>query len=498
MSEAAASPRAGSPDDRAVPAAGAGRENERAVMTADEAQAEIARIEAARDLLRYKVDGWCVWPLLRLAVGKQLQGLVFAPQTPVTRAQRLRVAAGDLPGAVRLRRSDYLVKSMVSGLADRDGDAYRDVWFHELLEALPGAVKIDGVNSPTLLSHRARARHPAAMTTELFGLAAGVLGRLRAPAGLEDAAAHLANDLAEELGPDVLPAPAVRAALLRFYWMKRAYALLLARVRPRWVFTADPGENALAAAARERGIRVLELQHGLVYGAHHAYGWTGYAVPYREQMPIPHRVLLYGEHWRRELARYGFWGDALRVVGSLRVDAHRARPRPPGQGRMVLVASQGIDTERVAAFLAEFLRREPDPELRVVVKLHPAYEQRGEVYQSALGGDGRVSVVAGGGEPTFELMLRAHLHLSISSSCHYEALGLGVPTAVLPFITHEVVAPLWERGHATLLSTPGDLQALLAGPVPAVAPEVSAYYFQPGALRNIETILGVDRGGGSG
>ncbi|HEX2210467.1 MAG TPA: hypothetical protein VHG93_22500 [Longimicrobium sp.] len=462
-----------------------------AEITPARAEAELARVEAEHDLLQYQVDGWCVWPLLRLAVGKQLQRRSSAAQDPMTRGQRLRLAAGDLAGAARLRRSDVLIKSLVSGLADHDGGAYRDVWFHELLEAFPGAVKIDGVNSPSFLARRARARHPGAMTTELFGMAAGVLGRFRPPAGVERAAAGLAEALAAGFGPGLVPLPLVRATLLRFYWTRRAYGLLLARVRPRWVFTADPGENALAAAARERGIRVLEMQHGLVYGDHHAYGWTGYAVPYRGRMPVPDRVLVYGEHWRRALARGGFWGDALRVVGSLRMDAYRARRGPPGRGgeRMVLVTSQDIETERLAAFLAEFLRLEPDPGLRLVVKLHPASEPRGDAYRAALGSDPRASVVAGAGESTFDLLLRAHLHLSISSTCHYEALGLGVATAVLPFATHQIVAPLWEAGHATLLSTPGDLRALLAGPLPRVGEEVSGYYFQPGALGNLMALL---------
>lgn len=462
-----------------------------AARSTAEAEALLRRVEEKHDLLRVQMDGWCVWPLFRLAAGYALEQLPVSPTPPIPRARRLRLAAADLGGALRLRRSPWLVKSLVSGLADVEDGRYKDVWFEELLDALPGAVKVDGVNNPAFLERRALARHPSRMTSSGMDVAAGLLGRLPEPPRVAAAASALAAPWESEVGPGVLTAEWFRAGLARYRWTKRLWSAVLARVRPRLVFTADPGENALSAAARESGARVLEMQHGSIDRHHHAYGWTGYASAYRDRMPLPHHLLVYGDHWRGELAANGFWQPQVVVAGSLRMDAYRARRAARGDGtRTLVVTSQGIDTARVAAFLAEFLSAEPDPSLRLVVKLHPGYERAKDAY-AALAGDGRVEVLLGSeGESTFDLLARAHLHLSVSSTCHYEALGLGVPTAVLPFATHEIVQPLCAAGHARLLAEPADLAALLReGGGPRVPPEVSGYYFAPDALCRVRALM---------
>lgn len=456
-----------------------------------EAEELVRRVEETHDLLRVQLDGWCVWPVFRLAAGYALEDLPVSPAPTVPRSRRLNLAAADAAGALRLRRSRWLVKSLVSGLADEEGGRYKDVWFEALLDALPGAVKIDGVNNPAFLERRARARHPSRMTSGLLDVAAGALGRLKVPAQVDEAARTFAAAWEAEVGPGVLTEAWFRAGLVRHRWMKRLWSAVLARVRPEVVFTADPGEYALAAAARQAGARVLEMQHGSIDRHHHAYGWTPYAARYRDRMPLPHHLLLQGEHWRRELAPNGFWEPQVVVAGSLRMDAYRARRTPPRDGtRMVLVTSQGIDTARVAAFLDEFLRGEADEKLRLIVKLHPAYEREKDAYAAVMA-DPRATVLLGTeGESTFDLLTRANLHLSVSSTCHYEALGLGVPTAILPFATHEIVEPLRAAGHARRLDAPADLSALLRHADGERVPEaVSAYYFAPGALANIQALL---------
>jgi hypothetical protein len=99
---------------------------------------------------------------------------------------------------------------------------------------------------------------------------------------------------------------------------------------------------------------------------------------------------------------------------------------------------------------------------------------------------------------TFELLRDADLHLSISSTCHYDALGLGVPTVILPFRTHEVVGNLVEAGHAERADSPADLlRIVLGGRGRRVPPEVGGYYYEPGSLENMGRELDAIRARGA-
>ncbi|HEX5870462.1 MAG TPA: hypothetical protein VFY65_08605, partial [Longimicrobium sp.] len=69
-----------------------------------EAEALVRRVEEKHDLLRVQLDGWCVWPLFRLAAGYVLEQLPVSPTPPIPRARRLRLAAGDVGAALRLPR----------------------------------------------------------------------------------------------------------------------------------------------------------------------------------------------------------------------------------------------------------------------------------------------------------------------------------------------------------------------------------------------------------
>ena len=99
---------------------------------------------------------------------------------------------------------------------------------------------------------------------------------------------------------------------------------------------------------------------------------------------------------------------------------------------------------------------------------------------------------------TLELLSAADAHVSISSACHYESLGIGVPTIVLPLPGHEQVLPLVDAGHAALAATPAELVRLLGESRDLRVPEeVSGRYYRPGALERIAGELGHPSNAGS-
>jgi hypothetical protein len=458
--------------------------------TVPEAFLRICEVEQRLDLLRHTVDGWSAWPLIRFEIAKLLTATPFPHSRGMSRGQRALLALADLPRLIRIKNARLLVKTYSSGLLEKSGDRYEDIWFDNVIVAAGSTFKIEMVNNPKFAVRSRRALLRRNLSSSALEIGASILARRRASPEIRSVAGELGSASREELGLESVDEAWIAARLRYFSAMKRVYAALLRRVRPKFVLVADPGEHSLVAAAKENGSVVLELQHGINDRSHASYSWTAYAVPYRQIMPVPDRLLLYGEYWRRELDRYSFWGDSLRVVGSPRMDGYRdVKVIRPADKCTALFTTQGLDVRRVTEFLRAFLQNlRGRLSLELVIKLHPIFDTDKSIYLDALSSfRDQVEVLAGDeGASTFELLGRANLHMSIASASHYDAIGLGVPTVILPFLTHEIVLPLHRAGHAHFVRTPQELCDLVLGWRELRVPEnVSEYYFKSGALSNI-------------
>lgn len=467
-------------------------------MTASlqEAHQRICDVEQKLDLLRHEVDGWSAWPLIRFEVSLLLAQLTFPHAASTGRLARGLRALPGLPSLFTRKTARHLVKTYSSGLAEQSGDRYRDIWFDDVILAAGSVFKIEAANSPTFAGRSRHALVTRDLSSSAIDMAAMIQARRSPSADVPPAARAIGRALREDLGLTLIDDGWVSRRFQRFAASKRVYGMLLRRVRPSFVLVADPGEHALVAAAKESGATVLELQHGISDRSNVGYVWPAHAAPYRHRMPVPDRLLLYGEHWRRELDPGSFWGDSLRVVGSPRLDRYRERAGVrSNEVCTILFTTQGLDLEQVTTFLRDTLAiLVPRIPLQLVVKLHPIHDSDPRPYLRGFAAFREQVDVLGGdqGESTFDLLRRAHLHVSIASASHYDAVGLGVPTAILPFRTHEVVLPMYRAGHAHLTRTPQDLANLVQGwqnlRLPA---DIGEYYFRSGARANILRELGL-------
>jgi hypothetical protein len=453
-------------------------------------------VEAQSELLRHTVDGWSAWPLVRFEVSLLLSGLTFPRRSVVSRGAQIRRAIGDLPRLSRLRPARHIVQTYSSGLMEWDGEHYVDTWFDDVIMAAGSTFKIETLNNPDFGVQSRRARVPRDMSGALIEVAAALVRQAGSSPDVAPVSRRLSRTLQRSLHLREADEEWVARRLRRFSALRSVYAAILRQVSPSYVLVVSAGHHALMAAARERGATVLEFQHGIADRSNAAYAWTAAAAHYRPTMPIPDRLLLYGDFWKSELARSGFWGDRLRVVGSPRVDRYRNAPRSRDSARQrILFTTQGFAFDRVTRFLARFLDHlGPRSPFQLVIKLHPIYDVDRRPYEEAFARyGGQVAIIAGNEQPsTLDLLLDARLHVSIASASHYDAVSLGVPTAILPFGTHETILPLWHAGHASVASTPESLAAIARDPETRRPPRsASEYYFRSGARANILRELGL-------
>jgi hypothetical protein len=459
--------------------------------------ARINQMEVEHDLLKYEVDGWCAWTILRFRVALELAERPLAKRSRLKTCERLAAAVKVIPSLYRLRRARYLAKTYTSALGEEQNGAYKDVYFDDLLLSIGDYFKIESFNNRILIPRRRDALLKSDLTMPLFDIVSYSLSRGRfGPSHIQDVSHKLFACLRSKSGLENLSLDNITTILYRFYWGKLIFSWLLRQIRPEYVLVADPCEYEIIAAAKAQGIKTVEFQHGISDRYNYwSYSWTDYAAEYKERMPVPDRIFLYGEYSKKELEHSGFWGDSLRVVGSIRMDQYRERRAEWKEDICTLVfTSQGLEQQKVIMFFTEFLKLARDSfKLRLYIKLHPVFETSKEPYSVAFQNKENVYVLTANEPPsTFELILKAHFHMSISSSCHYESLTLGVPTIILPFKTYEIALELHRTGQAFLVRNPRDLLDVVSQwRTYKVTSQVGEYYFKPDALNNVKRELQV-------
>ena len=464
-------------------------------MNLIETNAKIQELESAYDLLRYKIDGWCAWPIFRFSLAAIASNLAIdKSEIRLNYGERIKLSFWDGYSFFLAKHSKVLLCVASSNRVELEKGRYKDIIFDDLLQYFPSYTKIEHINNKNYLDHSNSALYPSQLTTNGISLISGIFSRLNKPKSIT-----LIADNFQTIIKDVLQIPNIerkyiRQLLLGYYWRKILYHALFIKIKPKILLLQTAYTNhAIVAAAKELNIRVIEFQHGIIDRFHPGYSWTPYAINYKKYMPIPDRIFVYGEYWREELVVNGFWNNELRVVGSLHMDQFRSlksRDQPSKSSlvttsKKIVVTTQALDVEHLISFILDFLKVASEP-IEIDIKLHPRESNR-LPYEIAFKGYPNIHIISGHESPsTFELLSKADYHVSIHSTCHFEALGLGIPTIILPFTNHERILPLLNKapGYTFLANTPIEMNRIIAQDSP-VPDEITSYFFSPGALQNM-------------
>lgn len=230
--------------------------------------------------------------------------------------------------------------------------------------------------------------------------------------------------IASEVGLDVWD---IDAAIVEFDARVRVYRRLLMRLRPRHVYVVSAyTKTDLVHAARGLGIRVTELQHGLLAPFHPSYTYTSPDRGWVEA--LPHRLVVKNEFWSRTQRVFDY-ADVLVCPLSTIATPHTVSGL---QRPFLLFTGQGLAYESIASLVAEFRTSPAHARLDFIYSCHPTEEPKEVRARIQASEDPRVAV-----EPfvssahTLALIAMAEKHLSVYSSCHVDALDVHGETFVL-------------------------------------------------------------------
>lgn len=466
-------------------------------MTAMRTEAEVSvavrAFERKTGVLALAVDGTSIWQLLRFEVSLRHQGLEVGRQA----VPRNRLVRGVVNGVLQFlfqKRCRVLCKTYDSAHRIVTAKGIRDIYFDDLVEALPQAVKMSSCDADGYEERLSKAEIPPVFDDTSIIVVSAVLGRLFPVSGNAQIWDEMSRAIVAEWGFADYTPDRIRRLYSVFRWRCLLYRLFLWRCGARVVICPDAGQFALMQAAQRSGVPYIELQHG-VYTSVHPNSLPGDLTPSeREAVMFPDRLAAYGAFSAEALA-----GSALErferiaLVGAAFISkarALRAKRQKADEPPTLLLTTQGVAREALVNFVGEFLSA-CDAPFRLIIKLHPAYDSDRDLYRDRIGTDRRVTI-----EPktsltaTQDLIAGADFHLSISSACHFDALGIGTPTGILALETHQSVQNILKERGAVLIETPQDLARMVAQrSFPPVPEETSDRFFTRDFEQNIEKLI---------
>lgn len=465
-------------------------------MTSDEERAtrleKLFALERRHKFFSYRVDGWSAWRVMRNPVYWRVAALPLSIPTRPTSIRVSEALRGTL-GLLRLltagRQKELLIKTCRSALRAKHGDKYEDLYFDGLLRRGYSCVKLEEINSSDFEVQAAAAWRPADLNPVVFTFWGRILGRLF-PADAMPFCRFVAERLQSELQVDVDPRW-LRMRISTVVWQSRLYRALLARIRPRAVIVSDTGEYGLRLAAHRANIRFIELQHG-VFNATQPDAIPLWVEGSVSELILPDVLATRGSYWVKKLATTQQGKHAV-AVGDAMTDLARARraAKVSDGGVRLVLTSQGLDTERLVAWISELACcAPPSLDWHLSIKLHPLYDFSSEKF-AALKSHERIRIISGAEHPNvFDLLADSDLHLTIASACHFDAGAVGVRSVIIPLDGHELLTDTVDGRLFYRAASPRDVWDIVAIP-PSFDSAKSNHFSAPGYVDNLVALLPV-------
>ncbi|MCU0428430.1 MAG: hypothetical protein MUF42_00535 [Cytophagaceae bacterium] len=220
--------------------------------------------------------------------------------------------------------------------------------------------------------------------------------------------------------------------LCAFYAEYLFYNCFYLIIRPRFIVGSEQVATGKMAAALNRGIPMIELQHGLVEDNHPYYDYHPILANYRKELVLPTKIGVFGNFYKDFLLKCPVWNqDQIVAIGYYRMELKRKLyNRTFAEPLRILFPTQWT-TYTESLQLIEFLKtKTKELSFEFIIKPHPlepSHHLTG--YEHAVSNSGfefkslRSDI--------YECMYTADLVIGFDSTVLLEAISLGIPVITI-------------------------------------------------------------------
>lgn len=200
------------------------------------------------------------------------------------------------------------------------------------------------------------------------------------------------------------------------YILYRLFFKALA-IKQAYIVSAST-KSDMVAALKSLGIKVIEIQHGIVGELHRGYNFH---MSPSIHLPVVDRIDVYNQFWKDEIVKAGYFKpDTIYIVGRLKYDIV-SEDISDLQFTYIIFTGQGAFFEQIIAFFIQADTYLHKKNIKMFYKPHPR-ELKSEIVHFKEAIKTLNACFFYEGEYTTEALIKnAYAHISIFSSCHFDA-----------------------------------------------------------------------------
>lgn len=335
-------------------------------------------LEAQYSLLDYTLSGVRVWQARRINIYYHLAqnlGLYSQPNKPFTKLNKIKssfqmLCSSIVSNPLFLPKSDCLIVThpRVKKIA---GVGFEDIYTYYLSEKL----KNDGVSVSILEQHQNGEHFSHAMPNKkysdfitLYSKFCRMIDFNRKLSNPNDFLKLIELNIYKDLGVKIDLYKEFDSYSKQFNSIYKVFGAVLDKASPSVLYIVVSYDmSPYIKAAKERGIKVVELQHGTLGKYHLGYSFPR-GIPSLDY--FPDELYVWSKYWKVQ-ADLALFPVATKVYGFDYLESEKARITDKNKvSNSVILISQGALTKKIASFLLNNF--DLFSGLDFIYKLHPA------------------------------------------------------------------------------------------------------------------------------
>jgi hypothetical protein len=423
----------------------------------------INRFEKNNDILKYQYENWSLWPIIRWHVIRDLQNR--KDDLAKQKEKKKKMIFPIIKNLLKISRAspkDYFVYTFSRFRSENKKGLSKDIYFDDVINsARNNFIKCEEQIGKGLTPYGENTFINCDFSLLPIHFFAEKLSKIRNISMLNEKTIEMWKIIEYEFKNLTFDFQKIKHKVYVFYFTKLLFKYLFKFLKTKKIFFIGQ-PLAMIAAAKELKIVCIEFQHGYLDRFHHGYSYGSYSKKYKPQLPLPEKIMLYGDFFKDELKHTNFWIDEqLYTIGKKTLQKYREShliKKSNNKNKRILITTQGFDTKNLIKFYDNFFSV-INKEYNVTIKLHPQYDKYHQDWKKLVKNYENVNL--SNEIDSIKLINECDIHMTIWSTTHIEAIGLGKTSIVMPLKGYKNMQNLIDRKFLFFASDHNELEKIV-------------------------------------